>query len=941
MKKTYKPRLYFNLFFIIAAALMTVCSPENEMSIPDSGGYVNGFNVNLSNITLSSGTLLPSFRYSSVEYTATVEYEVDSITLTPTASDIESAINVIYMVNDEINTVPVISGAPSENINLNTGDNIVSIKVTAKDKSYSKTYKLTINRKQPGIPSSIADLAGIGLSTGTLEPGFKKTIMNYSVEIGNMFDSVDITPTSADTAAAITIDYDGNTGEIITHDSGTAFTVADLEVDITRKIYITVTAENGTQKLYTVSITRKSISTNANLASITFAAGTMTPDFLSGTYTGYILQVPFEVTSLTITPASASDFAEIEVNGQVVLSNKPSQTITTPEPGTDQPIEIQVTAEDTTTKHTYVITLRRSAASSDASLDYLSLTPGALVPSFNSTEYNYTVRVANSAASLFLIPTPTHEYVKSITVNGEPADPGEPFTIQNLEIGENPIVIIVTAQDSSTTETYNINVIRLKKIDINISFSASLPASIKPVVDETLYVKLFYSQPGSWSTSGSQSSVILSQNNITSGLTLSPEFFVTDGTPIYAGVFVDKNSNGRPDFGEPAQFYSSDSYYSIVKTSGSLTDVKSLPSITIDIAKYNGDSISLDGTFNKELDGRDWKIAYMPSPSDIGEFLADTSIDWASLNLHTITPDETTGVWEYTNQTLTVNELLFVAFTVTDPATQYLPDENSAVYLYFHTLDSSSAVNEFDELSNINFSLSNLYIMSETSPANKITVSGTFNVSNIDPDYKYDWYIYAFEGIRLRGFSPVETGTGIRPWTFPLYKGTEPGYTITLMAVGIHKTDSSKVQFVEWDYSAAPETSVLRTILDTDIPDIALSSSTMKGELITLSGSLNPIGLADFPNNYNWVVYAYKNADEINHCTVNNTTWKWNMLIEKGIDPGYDITLCLIGTHKTLPDTSYEFRYWDKTNGIDLLIPVDMADISGIVLSTANLEYQP
>jgi hypothetical protein len=331
----------------------------------------------------------------------------------------------------------------------------------------------------------------------------------------------------------------------------------------------------------------------------------------------------------------------------------------------------------------------------------------------------------------------------------------------------------------------------------------------------------------------------------------------------------------------------------------------------------------------------------MPSPSDIGEFLADTSIDWASLNLHTITPDETTGVWEYTNQTLTVNELLFVAFTVTDPATQYLPDENSAVYLYFHTLDSSSAVNEFDELSNINFSLSNLYIMSETSPANKITVSGTFNVSNIDPDYKYDWYIYAFEGIRLRGFSPVETGTGIRPWTFPLYKGTEPGYTITLMAVGIHKTDSSKVQFVEWDYSAAPETSVLRTILDTDIPDIALSSSTMKGELITLSGSLNPIGLADFPNNYNWVVYAYKNADEINHCTVNNTTWKWNMLIEKGIDPGYDITLCLIGTHKTLPDTSYEFRYWDKTNGIDLLIPVDMADISGIVLSTANLEYQP
>lgn len=90
--------------------------------------------VALEGITLSSGTLTPSFNAATNSYTATVKVDVDSITLTPTAS-LGATITV--------NGVAVKSDEASKPIALNVGDNTITVKVAAFDGEKTYTVKIT------------------------------------------------------------------------------------------------------------------------------------------------------------------------------------------------------------------------------------------------------------------------------------------------------------------------------------------------------------------------------------------------------------------------------------------------------------------------------------------------------------------------------------------------------------------------------------------------------------------------------------------------------------------------------------------------------------------------------------------------------------------------------------------------------------------------------
>ena len=93
-------------------------------------------NADLSNLTLSSGALSPTFAAATTSYTASVANGVASITTTPTAADINSIITV--------NGSPVTSGNPSASIPLSVGANTVTTIVTAQDAVTTKTYTVTV-----------------------------------------------------------------------------------------------------------------------------------------------------------------------------------------------------------------------------------------------------------------------------------------------------------------------------------------------------------------------------------------------------------------------------------------------------------------------------------------------------------------------------------------------------------------------------------------------------------------------------------------------------------------------------------------------------------------------------------------------------------------------------------------------------------------------------
>ncbi len=178
----------------------------------------------------------------------------------------------------------------------------------------------------------------------------------------------------------------------------------------------------------------------------------------------YTDSVANSVTSMTVTPTVADATSTVTVNGTTVASGSASQAINLSVG--NNTISIVVTAQDSSTK-TYTITVNR-APSSNADLSSLTVSQGALTPAFAAGTTIYTDSVANSAASMTVTPT-LADTTAAIMVNGTAVVSGSASTAINLNVGDNTITVVVTAQDSSTTRTYTITVNRAPSSNADLS----------------------------------------------------------------------------------------------------------------------------------------------------------------------------------------------------------------------------------------------------------------------------------------------------------------------------------------------------------------------------------------------------------------------------------------------------------------------------------------
>ncbi|MBP2550124.1 hypothetical protein J2858_003057, partial [Neorhizobium galegae] len=137
---------------VASVSMVATCSPAAPAST----------DVTLSALSLSSGTLSPSFAASTVSYTASVPNTTTSITVTPTVTDANATVTV--------NNVPVTSGTASGSISLSVGTNTITTVVTAEDGSTTKTYTVVVTRAAPA--STDATLSALSLSSGILSPSF-------------------------------------------------------------------------------------------------------------------------------------------------------------------------------------------------------------------------------------------------------------------------------------------------------------------------------------------------------------------------------------------------------------------------------------------------------------------------------------------------------------------------------------------------------------------------------------------------------------------------------------------------------------------------------------------------------------------------------------------------------------------------------------------------
>ncbi|MTI55396.1 S-layer homology domain-containing protein [Geosporobacter ferrireducens] len=120
---------------------------DSNSNDPPPEEVLLGKNANLADILMSYGDLMPTFDNRVTEYNLAVDHDRNTIDVTAWLEDSNASM--------KLNGINLSNGMPRM-LELNIGENIVTIQVTAEDGSTKKTYRVTINRKK-GIQDPMGD----------------------------------------------------------------------------------------------------------------------------------------------------------------------------------------------------------------------------------------------------------------------------------------------------------------------------------------------------------------------------------------------------------------------------------------------------------------------------------------------------------------------------------------------------------------------------------------------------------------------------------------------------------------------------------------------------------------------------------------------------------------------------------------------------------------
>ncbi|MGQ0555049.1 MAG: beta strand repeat-containing protein [Nitrospiraceae bacterium] len=394
-------------------------------------------NNSLQNLTVSPGTLDSPFTANDLNYSVDVANTVGSVTVTPTLSDPAATMTV--------NGQPTNSGQ-ARTISLNPAGQPTNIPIVVTAQNGTpKTYQVTVSR---GV-SGNNNLGGVTVSPGTLDPAFLASRTSYTVDVASTVASISVTPTRQDPAATITVN-----GTPATSGQGRSITLNGAGSNTF--INIVVTAQNGSQKLYTIEVRRAALGGNNNLQSLTVSPGTLNPAFNANTL-NYTVDVASGVTSVSVTPTRQDPNATITVNGTPATSGQ-ARTVPLNGAGSNTLINIVVTAQNNSPK-AYTVNVARAALGGNNNLSALTVSPGTLNPAFNANTLSYTVDVASGVTSVSVTPT-RQDLNATITVNGTPATSGQARTVPLNGAGSNTFINIQVTAPNGSPKNYSVNVSR-------------------------------------------------------------------------------------------------------------------------------------------------------------------------------------------------------------------------------------------------------------------------------------------------------------------------------------------------------------------------------------------------------------------------------------------------------------------------------------------------
>jgi len=209
----------------------------------------HGARNKLSALIVSSGSLSPAFSANIFNYTVNVASDLTSVNLSATKADPNAMISGDVSAGAGIATGErtIQLGGPG----TTTG---VTIWVTAPG-GRQKTYTVNVSR---ATLSGNNDLQSLGVSPGTLSPAFSANRIFYMLHVDGNVSCITVTPTLHDTNATLTVNGQG-TG------SGQAHSVTLAPAGTSTEIEIIVTAPNGSDKTYLMTVSRAAFPRSAGV----------------------------------------------------------------------------------------------------------------------------------------------------------------------------------------------------------------------------------------------------------------------------------------------------------------------------------------------------------------------------------------------------------------------------------------------------------------------------------------------------------------------------------------------------------------------------------------------------------------------------------------------------------------------------------------------------
>ena len=374
-----------------------------------------------------------------------------SFDLATTSYNVTLASNVsVFSITGVVNNAKSsISYSPSQNVNLNYGQTgTINVTVTAENGSQT-VYRVSATRRDDRSANN--DLKELSVSDTNIK--FNGSL-SYTSTVENNVESVNISATASDSKSTVS-----STGK--------------MNLKVGNNTYrVTVTAENGSQKIYTITVIRKAKDGEAlNLSKVNTLKSLTIED----------IPLDFDSEKLIYNISVENSVAELKLHYELT-DNKSSAVIegkTTLDVGINK-ISIIVTAENGTTK-TYSLNVEKKSLrtvveneidkiiaeinNKDGNLDIYVLVNNSLSNKIISTEI--LKELANSNKTLtYEVVNSSNGVEYSVTLDGSKiGNFDNPFNFNITFVSDYPSIL--------NDLTSNIN-----HLPINIEYSGKLPTGI-------------------------------------------------------------------------------------------------------------------------------------------------------------------------------------------------------------------------------------------------------------------------------------------------------------------------------------------------------------------------------------------------------------------------------------------------------------------------------